>query len=78
MVSPVETYKAARAAGADTAAACGAVLQAHPEVSFDAVVDLSWRVEKGIATPDWARGDGTQPAAGSAAARAYARCGEED
>lgn len=61
--TPIDTYKAARAAGLGTSAACKTVLAAHPGIDFDDVVDLSWRVETGKPCPKWQHEDGTPTAA---------------
>lgn len=63
MATPIETYKAARAAGQSTKDACKAVLAAHRGIDFDDVVDLSWRVETGKPQPKWLHEDGTPTAA---------------
>ena len=60
ITTPVETYKAARKAGKGTAAACQAVLAAYPDVDFDLVVDLSWRIETGKPAPAWVDDFGSQ------------------
>ncbi|MFA4972845.1 MAG: hypothetical protein WC683_09545 [bacterium] len=61
--SPVDTYKAARADGKGTSDACRAVLAAHPGISFDDVVEMSWQVETGKPSPKWQHEDGTPTAA---------------
>ena len=60
------TYQAARAAGSSTADACRAVLTAHRDAEFDAVVDLSWRIETGKAEPAWLDAEGDETAAAMA------------
>ena len=54
--TPEATYRASRKAGHGAADSCRAVRAAHPEVTFDAVVDLSWKCETGKASPDFKSG----------------------
>lgn len=62
-MSPVDTYKAARANDLGTSAACRAVIAAHPGIDFDDVVDMSWRIETGKSAPAWLHEDGAPTAA---------------
>lgn len=49
------TYRQARKDGKGPADACYAVKKAHPEISFEQLTDLSWLIESGKPTPDWAK-----------------------
>lgn len=59
-MTALDTYKAARANGEATDDACYTVREAHPEVTFEQVADLCWRVETGKPAPKWLHEDGTQ------------------
>ena len=60
--TPLDTYTAARKAGANTADACVAVMGSHPGFDFDDVVEMSWKHETGASQPRWQHVDGSPTA----------------
>lgn len=78
MTNAVDTYKAAKAKTGSTADACVATRKAHPELTMDQVVELSWRIETGKPEPKWLDAEGNQTPAGADWDRGFEKKHTED